>query len=133
MSSLKRHIKSLHDGVRYNCDKCSFSAKFSGELRDHKKVKHEGLKFICNLCEFQTTSKTFLYNLNLTIHKGIKCGKEFNASAHFRKHVKVYHKGYRHECNLFSYKARNKHTVKKHKENFMSCLNIISLLVLTEV
>ena len=34
--SLKLHLESFHDGVRYPCDKCEYKATSCGSLKFHK-------------------------------------------------------------------------------------------------
>ena len=39
--SLKHHIKTIHEGVRYHCDQCNYAATSSGNLNRHKRRRHE--------------------------------------------------------------------------------------------
>ena len=38
--NLTKHIKALHEGVRYKCDHCSYSTGFSSTLARHKRTLH---------------------------------------------------------------------------------------------
>ena len=38
---LKRHVKSIHKGVRYTCDQCDYEATQKGNLQRHRKSKHQ--------------------------------------------------------------------------------------------
>ena len=72
--NLKRHIKSVHEGVRdHKCEQCEKSFYYSHHLNTHIKAVHEGLKnHKCDTCD-----KVFAYKSRLrthieTIHGGIK-------------------------------------------------------------
>ena len=39
--SLTIHKQSVHEGVRYPCDKCEFASLTPYKLKEHKKNKHE--------------------------------------------------------------------------------------------
>ena len=43
--NLKVHIGSKHEGVRYQCDQCDFTAAQIGHLKGHTRSKHEGFRF----------------------------------------------------------------------------------------
>ena len=40
--SLIQHIKPIHEGERYPCEKCDYKATQKGSLRQHIKSIHEG-------------------------------------------------------------------------------------------
>ena len=39
-SSLREHIKSVHEGIKYPCDQCEYVAKIKRSLKKHVKNKH---------------------------------------------------------------------------------------------
>ena len=41
--ALWRHKRSIHEGAVYNCDKCEYTTKWSGNLKAHDQRKHENL------------------------------------------------------------------------------------------
>ena len=49
---LGKHKLTIHDGVRYKCDQCSYEAKLDNSITDHKRSKHDGYKFPCPNCDF---------------------------------------------------------------------------------
>ena len=51
--TLKEHIESIHDGVRYPCDECEYQATRPSNLRKHKQVKHTTITFPCEMCSFK--------------------------------------------------------------------------------
>ena len=46
--SLRKHIKTIHEGVKFPCEQCDYKATQKGDLLRHIKSKHQGVKF--NLC-----------------------------------------------------------------------------------
>ena len=42
-SSLRDHVKAVHEGIVYECEKCDYSAKSKPSIREHKKAVHEGV------------------------------------------------------------------------------------------
>ena len=39
-SHLKKHIESIHEGVRFPCDQCDYKATQKTNLKKHRKGKH---------------------------------------------------------------------------------------------
>ena len=56
--NLTRHIKSIHDGVKFPCDQCDYKATEKDHLMRHIRSIHEGLKFLCDQCDFKATQKS---------------------------------------------------------------------------
>ena len=54
------HIKSIHELVKYNCNKCEYQATQPQHLRNHILSKHEGIKFPCGQCSSQYSNKADL-------------------------------------------------------------------------
>ena len=61
---LLKHIKSIHEGVKFPCAQCDYTATDQNSLGRHIKSIHEGVKFPCDQCEFKATRKG-----NLLKHK----------------------------------------------------------------
>ena len=40
-SDLLKHIKSIHDGIKFPCDQCDYKATFKVNLLAHIRSKHE--------------------------------------------------------------------------------------------
>ena len=66
-SHLKLHKKSVHEGIKHQCDLCERSYNFPGDLRRHKKTTHEGLRYSCHFCDF-TASQTQTLKNHVTKH-----------------------------------------------------------------
>ena len=44
---LRVHVKSVHEGVKYDCDVCDYKATTKSYLQLHVKSVHDGLKYDC--------------------------------------------------------------------------------------
>ena len=63
-STLNRHNKSAHEGLRFPCNKCNQTFAQRVGLQAHIKSTHEGVTFSCDFCDQVFTQKS-----NLTTHK----------------------------------------------------------------
>ena len=59
--SLKRHIQSMHEGVRYPCNQCEYSATTTRSLKRHIQSIHQEARYPCNQCEFSAIDSFCLY------------------------------------------------------------------------
>ena len=48
MIHLKIHVESIHEGVRYPCDKCPYKATTISSLKRHGESIHEGVCYSCH-------------------------------------------------------------------------------------
>ena len=60
---LTRHIQSKHEGIKYACDQCDKEFIEQNSLKRHIHSMHEGDKFDCNYCDHQATRQS-----NLLVH-----------------------------------------------------------------
>jgi hypothetical protein len=49
-----------HEGLRFNCDACPFSATRGDKLQLHKDAVHRGVRFACHLCPYAAGRKAGL-------------------------------------------------------------------------
>ena len=49
--SLLGHMKSSHEGIRFQCKKCDFQAKRKSILTGHTRFIHDGIGFKCDKCD----------------------------------------------------------------------------------
>ena len=54
-SDLRKHIKSIHEGVKYPCNQCQNKFTDMSNLRKHIKSIHEGVKYPCDQCSYKAT------------------------------------------------------------------------------
>ena len=56
-----KHIQRIHEGVRYPCNQCEYSAAQPGNLKIHIQSIHEGekngVRYPCCQCKYRATSR----------------------------------------------------------------------------
>ena len=57
-----------HEGVRYPCKQCNFTASNKSYLKRHFEHKHYGVMYPCTQCELAATTASALKNHNKTKH-----------------------------------------------------------------
>jgi len=77
--SLQRHIKTKHEGLRFNCHLCDFVSKAKRTLRSHTSFAHDGEVFRCK-----------------------QCGHSSNSSEALKGHLKTHDR--KHDGEVFSFK-----------------------------
>ena len=50
-SHLNMHKERKHEGIRYPCDQCDYTATQASHLNRHKESKHEGKNYSCDQCD----------------------------------------------------------------------------------
>ena len=63
-SSLKKHKRSKHEGIKHQCESCEKSYTDGSALLRHKKAVHDGVVYKCDTCD-----KVFSEGGSLTRHK----------------------------------------------------------------
>ena len=68
-SSLTKHIKSVHEKIKFKCEICDKELSRKDDLQRHKKTVHwRSSEFECTVCE-----KKFNRKGNLQAHKTVCC------------------------------------------------------------
>ena len=118
-SSILRHFKSVHEGIKYDCDECSKSVVY---LKEHKKRRHsKNPKAIsCNICD-----KSFHYDQNLKVHikrnhdkKIFNCDQcNFSASLNsfLKQHLSI-HGDPTIKCEDCEFKTKRKSDLNRHRK-----------------
>ena len=65
---LQRHIKTIHEGIRYPCPQCEYKGTTKGGLKTHIESIHKGVRFPCPHCQYKATHKTNLRKHIQQIH-----------------------------------------------------------------
>ena len=99
---MKRHVKAVHEGIKYNCDQCEFHSGYTNLLRSHIKRVHELYRHKCNLCD-----------------------ELFTHSDHLRDHIRVIHEGLHYLCQI----CNRPHTRKKDLARHLVCDHTVSTLL----
>ena len=119
--SLKMHIESIHDGIRYECGQCDYMATKQGNLKRHRQVKHEDPKYECDSCEYKTTQPEYLEMHTQSRHEGIRyscdiCDYSASRQDTIKAHKKHKHEGVRYTCNGCDYQTAWSKELKRHRE-----------------
>ena len=97
---LLKHIKAVHEGVKYPCTQCKYNASRKSNLLQHIQSIHEGVKFPCTQCEYKATQKTHLMTHIKSIHEGVnfpcsQCEYKATSKRYLLRHIKSSHVGER--------------------------------------
>ena len=68
---LKRHVKSIHEGIHYPCSQCDYKAPNKSDFKKHVDNKHNDICYSCDQCSCKGTVKG---NLNQHVqyeHEGV--------------------------------------------------------------
>ena len=97
--ALRLHVKSVHEGVSYDCDQCDKSFAQKGDLKRHVEIVHMNMKnFKCDECDQSFGQKAHLESHISTVHRNEKnfkcdtCGKSFGLKQNLNKHIRNVHK-----------------------------------------
>ena len=71
LNNLSKHVRSVHEGVVYPCEKCQYYSTRKYNLNIHIQSKHDGYMFSCEHCEFSAQMKGELKDHINTAHKGV--------------------------------------------------------------
>ena len=73
-SSLKQHIQSAHESVKYSCTLCEYSCAYKGALSVHIRIVHDSIYFKCDQCSMQYSYKSCLkYHLESKHSEPLSC------------------------------------------------------------
>ena len=72
LCSLKMHIQSVHEKIKYSCNQCDHQASSMGNLKTHVQSVHEKIKYSCNQCDHQATTNGHLKTHIQSVHENIK-------------------------------------------------------------
>ena len=112
--TLNRHLSSVHDNLRYQCDLCEQAFSGKNYVSIHKKMAHKSTspkeisknniqqKVVqkmhhCNVCSSTFTQSSSLKHHEEVIHNHIIdfkcdfCGKSFSQLAELKRHIEAIH------------------------------------------
>ena len=95
-SNLKIHKEAVHEGIRYPCDQCEYSATQKQNLKKHKEIKHEGVLYPCDQCDYIASLEINLKQHKASVHEGIRypcdmCNFTFTQTQSLHKHKRTKH------------------------------------------
>ena len=127
-TNIKTEVEETLKANSGKCDQCSYIGKSFWYLRRHRKSVHEGLKYSCELCNYKVTDQT-IYNTHLReIHDVNKlvcnvCDYKANRRGEMQAHMIDNHQSnnLNFECNQCDYKDTceaflNVHKNKEHQQ-----------------
>ena len=75
--NVKRHIESVQEKDKYQCNQCEYKTEAQGPLNNHIESVHEKVKHDCNLYEYEAAENVHLHLHMLTIISNIITGNLF--------------------------------------------------------
>ena len=119
LGGLNQHVKSVHEGKKYDCDQCEYRATQPSSIKIHKQVKHVQAKLQCPQCDYQSGWPTDFRKHKLAKHDGIRYGCDICDYIATRpeclgKHMKSQH--YNHYCSYCDFTSQEPATMKNHKK-----------------
>ena len=118
--SLKLHVQSKHEGLRFPCDHCDYKATQKHLLKKHITEKHDGMMFVCNgeKCELKFWTKIELADHKRSIHENDPflcdlCDFKSNSSVGIQTHLQA-HCNFCEQCDFVGI---SKKVIKTHKKN----------------
>ena len=106
---LRKHVESLHEGIRYNCSKCDKSFTQKGQLNAHIKAVHEEKNPEDLVNDQIKKEKKKIKSL-----KCLLCDKMFSKSHHLKVHTESVHEGIKVICPICGIATSSKDGLKKH-------------------
>ena len=67
-SSMVKHYRSKHEGIKYPCNQCDYQATQQGQLQSHISAKHSDNILKCDHCDYQTKWRSSYYTHMKTTH-----------------------------------------------------------------
>ena len=134
LSQLRKHVKSVHDGMTWSCDQCTTSFTNENNLIFHIKKVHEQEPFMigqenkplmCDKCVYKTTRKGSLKLHKKSYHEGIssaryhckECDASYAENKNLTNHVMVKHMGINFQCNYCEKFYNSKKQLKLHNRD----------------
>ena len=116
-----KHIKSLHEGIRYNCDQCYYRATQKGSPKTHIDSQHKGTK---KRVGYQLDSSDLKDTRNNRLTKCYTKGIKFNWNQCDYKTFRISslklqtvseHLGIKPNCNECDFKAGSARSLKFYR------------------
>ena len=64
--NVKRHIESVQEKDKYQCNQCEYKTEAQGPLNNHIESVHEKVKHDCNLYEYEA-AENVMFNVDLIV------------------------------------------------------------------
>jgi len=119
---LTRHIESVHELVRYECNHCEYKANHKSGLRYHINMTHQGVQYRCDSCFTNFTSQSDLTLHIQSTHKRVRkiryecdqCDYKVASKSGLIYHLKGYHQEGQYSCDKCDHIATSKSNLTQH-------------------
>ena len=112
LNTLRKHVQSVHEGLKHHCEVCKKSFKYLSNLKKHIKEVHEKVKRVkklqkCEICEKTFPGGSYLKIHIQTVHEKIRkfqckdCDKSFAHREGYKSHVRNIHEGSKWKCEFW--------------------------------
>ena len=136
VSNMKFHHRSVHQGVKFSCNKCEFKTTRKDQLKKHTLITHKEkeLQFSCNQSDKKADTETSLKSHIESDNEETKpkateqiedsdlpssnecpiCDKVFSSVSSSKLHYKSRHMGIRFPCDFCDYQATQQGHLRYH-------------------
>ena len=108
------HTQTIHDGLRFQCEKCDYQSATNRYLKFHTQSKHDGIGYTCCECDYKATRPHSLKFHMATKFRCEKCDYQSVSKHSLKLHTQSKHDGIRCVCGECGYKATQKQNLKTH-------------------
>ena len=67
---LRKHLNSIHNGIKYCCDQCDFLTTTQTSPKIHKGIRHKGIIYSCDTRDYSGITNSRLKRHQITKHNG---------------------------------------------------------------
>ena len=109
---MKKHVKMVHKGLKFDCDMCELKYVDTYGLSTHKKNVH----FKVIVYGAKTLTET-IYLMMTELNSGwkcIQCGKESRNKSLLKMHIESDHMGISHTCEMCGHTYKTRDTFRNH-------------------
>ena len=112
-ASLKEHTQSMHEGIRYGCEKCDWTTPRSEKLRLHLAKRQ-----FCSQCDFQSCMKKEMLGHQILHKKQCQqCDYIATQVKNMKIHIQAIHEQITYSCQVCSYKSSTTRYLALHMKS----------------
>ena len=130
-TALKNHYKSMHLGIKWDCNQCDLQFSLESSLRNHIKSVHEAVVVPCKYCDYKGRADNVKTHVK-SVHEKIryncdKCDYSIGTQGGLSYHMKTKHRNTtKYDCQECGHSSPsqtslNNHVKFKHEGVFYPC------------